>query len=70
MDELQMLLWQECGKDELFHRLQKRVHDGYAGFVEYHPLAEMDVEEYRPLMEHYLSKHYEEVRQFYRPMFK
>lgn len=70
MDELQMLLWQECGKDELFHRLQKRVHDGYAGFVENHPLAEMDVEEYRPLMEHYLSKHYEEVRQFYRPMFK
>lgn len=70
MDELQILLWQECGRDELFHRLQKRVHDGYAGFVENHPLAEMDVEEYRPLMEHYLSKHYEEVRQFYRPMFK
>ena len=70
MDELQILLWQECGRDELFHRLQKRVHDGYVGFVENHPLAEMDVEEYRPLMEHYLSKHYEEVRQFYRPMFK
>ena len=70
MDELQMLLWQECGKDELFHRLQKKVHDGYAGFVESHPLAEIDVEEYRPMMEHYLSKHYEEVRQFYRPMFK
>lgn len=70
MDELQMLLWQECGKDELFHRLQKRVHDGYAEFIEGRPLAEMDAEEYRPLMEHYLSKHYEEVRQFYRPMFK
>jgi hypothetical protein len=70
MDELQMLLWQECGKDELFHRLQKRVHDGYADFIESRPLAEMDAEEYRPLMEHYLSKHYEEVRQFYRPMFK
>ena len=70
MDELQMLLLQECGKDELFRRLQKKVHDGYVGFIENHPLAEMDVEEYRPLMEHYLSKHYEEVRQFYRPMFK
>lgn len=70
MDELQMLLMQECGKDELFHRLQRKVHDGYTGFVENHPSAEMDVEEYRPLMEYYLSEHYEEVRQFYRPMFK
>ncbi len=70
MDELQMLLWQECGKDELFHRLQKRVHDGYADFIESRPLAEMDAEEYRPLMEHYLSKHYDEVRKFYLPMFQ
>jgi len=70
MDELQTLLLQECGKDGLFHRLQRKVHDGYAGFIESHPSAEMDAEEYRPLMEHYLSKHYEEVRLFYRPMFK
>lgn len=70
MDELQMLLMQECGKDELFHRLQRKVYDGYASFIKSHPLTEMDAEEYRPLMEHYLSIHYEDVRQFYRPMFK
>lgn len=70
MDELQMLLIQKCSKDELFHRLQRKVYDGYASFIESHPLAEMDAEEYRPLMEYYLSEHYDEVRKFYLPMFQ
>ena len=70
MEELQILLSQEGGKDELFRRLQRKVHGGYADFIDKHPLTEMDTEEYRSLMDYYLSKHYEEVRLFYRPMFK
>lgn len=68
--EWQTFLLQEKENKELFHRLQQKVSDGYVAFIQSHPLAEIDAEEYRPLMQYYVVEHYEEVRRFYRPMFK
>lgn len=67
--ELQTFLSQEKDKGGLFLRLQQKVSDGYVTFIQSHPLAEIDAEKYRPLMQYYVAEHYEEVRQFYRPMF-
>lgn len=67
--ELQTFLSQEKDKGELFLRLQQKVNAGYVAFIQSHPLAEIDAEKYRPLMQYYVAEHYEEVRQFYRPMF-
>lgn len=67
--ELQTFLSHEKDKGGFFLRLQQKVSDGYAAFIESHPLAEIDAEKYRPLMQYYVAEHYEEVRRFYRPMF-
>lgn len=67
--EFQTFLLQEKDKGELFLRLQQNVYAGYATFIESHPLAEIDAEKYRPLMQYYMVEHYEEVRRFYRLMF-
>ena len=68
--EWQIFLLQEKDNKDFFHRLQQKVSDGYAAFIQSHPLAETDAEKYRPLMQYYVVEHYEEVRSFYRSMFK